>query len=842
VKHLLRFLGVIGFALTAAPAVFAQTLANGSFATGDLTGWTAVTVDGGEAAVVKQGTSFSAHPGSDQVPFPGGPGSYAALLRASASTQSLGILTSAPFVPRSGKLAFYTLSESAAVAPKLLLLTAGADPINPAVSDLLLVTNVVHDAPGTGPTAVFQRQELDISPAFAAGEAVRLQFRQPATPNGSGFFTLITDIDDTGKSPDINPPAAVGDLAVSLAGPFSVTLTFTAPKDTGAGSAGGAASYDVRYGLSPLTELNFDSAAGLATPPAPSPADTPESVTVTGLDPIQRYYFAVRSRDAAGNRSPISNVAGATTAAAQPGDPGLTAQYFKILDGAPLPPNRANLFVPDRLIGGTTRIEPLIDIDYETDRAAGVPHDRFGVRYTGQITPKYGEVYTFCTLSDDGTRLWISEGPIDPSHDPALLSHGVQSPAAPARPATPTALQAGTKYNLVEEYEQGSGPAVNRLLWKSASQAQEVVPSSALTSPADPPPSPIGRATGSVLDENGNPVPGFTLRLTSDSGAAASLLTDGSGAFTALLPAAVYRLSGGDATRSVPSSTPPVAVSPGGLTLVPPVTLGPPEPLSLGVVNGDFATGDLTGWTATGYNGGLVQLEQNGKQYFGEPVPYPDGIDRAADVRSWDDPLHLGDTASTGILVSDPFLPNAPTLSFWTHSQNKPVAPQLLLLRTDADPVQPRPEDILLIIDVRNDFPGMGSEARFERQEIDISEFYNATDPTKGTPVRLEVRQHTLENGSGWYTLFTGFDAGPTLPLPLRKGDLNYDGSVDVGDAVIGLRIVVGEISPVPPGLLAQGDVAPKKPDGASGDGVIDVDDVIRILRRTVGLEPDPWP
>src|SRR5205085_360257 len=132
---------------------------------------------------------------------------------------------------------------------------------------------------------------------------------------------------------------------------------------------------------------------------------------------------------------------------------------------------------------------------------------------------------------------------------------------------------------------------------------------------------------------------------------------------------------------------------------------------------------------------------------------------------------------------------------------------------------------------VRNDFPGMGSSVQFEKQTVDLSAYYNATDPGSGTPMRLEARQHTDESGSGWYTLFTDFDAGPVFPLPILKGDVNGDSKVDVSDAVLTLKMVVGGI-PVTPLLLQAGDVAPKNDDGSVGDGQILINDAVRTLRR----------
>ncbi len=261
------------------------------------------------------------------------------------------------------------------------------------------------------------------------------------------------------------------------------------------------------------------------------------------------------------------------------------------------------------------------------------------------------------------------------------------------------------------------------------------------------------------------------------------------------------------------------------------------------LVNGNFATGDLTGWTSGGIKGGFVLLVQNGQAFPGnsaaDPISFPDGEKSwAADVRS----NFEGTLDSVGILVSDLFIPNSPTLKFQTHSQHANVEAQILLLKATADPIYPKPEDLLMQVAVVNTTPGEGSLYSFEEQTVDLSSFYNASNPLRGTPMRLEIRQRTTQARKGWYTLFTNFDAGPSLPMPELPGDLNGDQRRDTLDAVLALQIIAGVRSVPNPIWLKIGDISPKHPDGSYGDGSINIGDVIHLLRRAIGLEPDPWP
>ncbi|HSH00850.1 MAG TPA: fibronectin type III domain-containing protein, partial [candidate division Zixibacteria bacterium] len=109
---------------------------------------------------------------------------------------------------------------------------------------------------------------------------------------------------------DTTAPASVTDLACIDSSSTSITLAWTAPGDDSL--TGTASAYDIRYFTSPITETNWDSATQVGSPPAPAEAEESESLTVAGLTKGTTYYFAVKTRDDAGNWSGLSNVAVAT--------------------------------------------------------------------------------------------------------------------------------------------------------------------------------------------------------------------------------------------------------------------------------------------------------------------------------------------------------------------------------------------------------------------------------------------------------------------------------------------------------------------------------------------------
>jgi len=86
----------------------------------------------------------------------------------------------------------------------------------------------------------------------------------------------------------------------------------------------GLKRYRIWYSTSEITEENVSAAIELFSNITPGPKDYDEAFTVKGLSPDTTYFFAVKSIDAAGNVSVLSNVASAATATKLPTVTGLT--------------------------------------------------------------------------------------------------------------------------------------------------------------------------------------------------------------------------------------------------------------------------------------------------------------------------------------------------------------------------------------------------------------------------------------------------------------------------------------------------------------------------------------
>jgi PKD repeat protein len=138
---------------------------------------------------------------------------------------------------------------------------------------------------------------------------------QPRTaPSGAPGWIFVGSND--GKlyafGPDSTSPATVTDLATSASTTNSITLTWTAPGDDG--NTGTASEYDIRYSTSPITVANWNAATQCIGEPAPQPAGSSETFTVTHLFPGgTTYYVALKTADDVSNWSPLSNVASGMT-------------------------------------------------------------------------------------------------------------------------------------------------------------------------------------------------------------------------------------------------------------------------------------------------------------------------------------------------------------------------------------------------------------------------------------------------------------------------------------------------------------------------------------------------
>jgi hypothetical protein len=120
----------------------------------------------------------------------------------------------------------------------------------------------------------------------------------------------------------------------SAAQAASVTVSWTAPGDDG--MIGQASAYDIRILTTEISDANWDQAQTVPNEPAPSPAGTSQSMTIT-VPTTGTWYVAMKTRDEAFNWSRLSNVVSFTTTDVETGE--VRPDHFELRQNYPNPFN-----------------------------------------------------------------------------------------------------------------------------------------------------------------------------------------------------------------------------------------------------------------------------------------------------------------------------------------------------------------------------------------------------------------------------------------------------------------------------------------------------------------------
>jgi len=124
-------------------------------------------------------------------------------------------------------------------------------------------------------------------------------------------WSPLSNVISKSTLPEQDAPASIADLNVVDRTQTSILLGWTAPGDDG--NTGTAATYDLRYWNTTITDINWDSAFQVANEPTPSVAGTPETCTVSGLIENTNYFFAIKTADEIPNWSGLSNIVSTST-------------------------------------------------------------------------------------------------------------------------------------------------------------------------------------------------------------------------------------------------------------------------------------------------------------------------------------------------------------------------------------------------------------------------------------------------------------------------------------------------------------------------------------------------
>ncbi|MHB0996911.1 MAG: FG-GAP-like repeat-containing protein [Elusimicrobiales bacterium] len=188
---------------------------------------------------------------------------------------------------------------------------AGLDANGDAKSDLAAVVftpGVIRIFPGKGDGGFGASVDLN------SGVQTVVQKLAASDINGDGLTDIaaapygnnLKVFYNSTASPDLISPSDITDLAVAQRNTGETVLSWTAPG--GNGSSGQATLYDVRAASSPILSTNaFLFATVVSSAPAPQISGSSETFVFSGIGGGATYYFAVKSIDASGNSSGLSN-------------------------------------------------------------------------------------------------------------------------------------------------------------------------------------------------------------------------------------------------------------------------------------------------------------------------------------------------------------------------------------------------------------------------------------------------------------------------------------------------------------------------------------------------------
>lgn len=133
---------------------------------------------------------------------------------------------------------------------------------------------------------------------------------------------------------------------------------------------------------------------------------------------------------------------------------------------------------------------------------SSLPSDNFSVRWTGKVTPKFSEIYTIRSITDDGVRVWVNGNLIVDNWTDHARKEDYGS----------LNLNAGQQYDIKMEYYERGGGAIAQLFWSSASQPSELIGSSSAGSQsAQLNPTIAPSNNGSMTSNSSNPFSGMKL-------------------------------------------------------------------------------------------------------------------------------------------------------------------------------------------------------------------------------------------------------------------------------------------------------------------------------------------
>lgn len=698
-------------------------------------------------------------------------------------------------------------------------------------------------------------QPLDIS-SFKAGEThpIYLRGRDSAGNWGEARSEtlLVTGI--------IERPGRVSDLRAKAIDRTTVQLNWTAPGDRG--NLGKAVAYDLRYSTQPITEANFNQALPVPNTPLPETAGTPQQVLVQNLTEDTDYYFALRTRGSTGLLSDLSNIAQVHTPGRPPRVIAVSPkdQEEKVPVDIPVIITFDKEMAPESLVvTAEPSPGPLTFQWSEGNKVVTVIHPPFrgdATRYTFRVESaqdKFGNaleapfIWAFTTVPPRDTGLVETPWPMfrrDPQHT------GRSSYLGPPEPKLLWSAEVPSLFSspaigidrTIYVGSRGEGRAIvavnpdGTVKWRYGN-ADWVRSSPAIAKATTP----DGRREEVIYIG----LPDGTLVALNADGSLRWQFATGGQLFSSPTVAQEGTLYVGSGNRVM-------AITPGGSKKWEYPTAG--QVISSPALSPDekvlyIGSDDGKLYALDAQRGNLLWAFQTLGGVRSSPTVGPDGVVIFASSTGQvfalepDARLRWSFLLRGTTIISSPAIAEDGTVYIGASNGR--------LYAFTPDGKLKWPEGVTVGSDISGS-PSIDREGTVYIGSTDGTLLALKPDGTVKWRYDVQARissspiigaDGTLIISSETHLLALG---APITPPPLLPGDVNSDGKVDIRDATLALRIAVGLLAPTSSQLQA-GDVAPKPGVGPKagqpyGDGRITTSDVVRILRRALNLEKDPWP
>ncbi|HEY3281356.1 MAG TPA: hypothetical protein VGN26_03715 [Armatimonadota bacterium] len=170
------------------------------------------------------------------------------------------------------------------------------------------------------------------------------------------------------------------------------------------------------------------------------------------------------------------------------------------------------------------------------------------------------------------------------------------------------------------------------------------------------------------------------------------------------------------------------------------------------------------------------------------------------------------------------------------------VTPKAAGYTLTAAPDKTDPRSLLLALEAPKPEPGKAGLPPLTGFAMLLAAYGKAADTPKPGRYTLQLLDVVAADAQGAPVELTPVSPGFVVKREyIDYGNVNDDYDVDIKDVVLMLKAIIGQ-EELSEDAKKAADVAPPHGDGTVGDGRVNVQDVLSVLKKVAGLAPRPWP